>query len=138
VPVAAPASGFDDVAEVEAVMNEQGVPDYDRVLALSTRDYNSMAGNLADRETMGSKVTKPRTSGHTLAGSLRSTRGSSTMHSASQRQAVVLGPSTPLNSAGTFYTPVAITTNPTTSERLNVDNRTQTVTVSCHHGCCCR
>ena len=28
-------------------MNEQGVPDYDRFLALSSRDYNGLAGNLA-------------------------------------------------------------------------------------------
>jgi len=41
------ASGFDDVAECEAVMNEQGVVDYDRYLALSTRDYNGMASDLA-------------------------------------------------------------------------------------------
>src|SRR6056297_230057 len=56
VPIAVAASGFDDVAEVEAIMNEQGVQEYDRILALSTRDYNGMASNLADRGTMGGKV----------------------------------------------------------------------------------
>jgi hypothetical protein len=34
------------------------------------------------------------------------------------------------NSSSTFYTPVAVTTSPTTGERLNVDNRFQQVTVS--------
>ena len=40
------ASGFDDVAQVEAIMNEQGVQMEDRYLALSTRDYNGMASDL--------------------------------------------------------------------------------------------
>ena len=56
VPVAADASGFDDVAKVEAIMNEQGVQNYDRKLFLSTRDYNGMASNLADRGTVTGKV----------------------------------------------------------------------------------
>ena len=41
------ATGFDDVALVEAVMNETGVPMDSRYLALSTRDYNGMASDLA-------------------------------------------------------------------------------------------
>ena len=41
------ASGFDDVAEIDAIMNEQGIPMEDRCLALSTRDYNGMAANLS-------------------------------------------------------------------------------------------
>lgn len=42
----AAASGFSDVAECEAIMNEQGVQQFDRYLALSTRDYNNMANGL--------------------------------------------------------------------------------------------
>lgn len=45
-------SGFDDVAACEAIFNETGVPAWDRYLALSTRDYNSGASNLAARQTM--------------------------------------------------------------------------------------
>lgn len=41
-----PASGFDDVAQCEAIMNEQGIGGMDRYLALSTRDYNGMAKDL--------------------------------------------------------------------------------------------
>lgn len=37
------ASGFDDMAQCEAIMNEQGVQAFDRYAALSTRDYNGMA-----------------------------------------------------------------------------------------------
>ena len=51
----AAATGFADVAAIEAVMNEQGVPNYDRFLALSTRDYNGLAGDLAGRATMQGK-----------------------------------------------------------------------------------
>lgn len=40
------ASGFDDVAQCEAIMNEQGIDGMDRYLALSTRDYNGMAKDL--------------------------------------------------------------------------------------------
>jgi len=48
----AAASGFDDVAECEAVMNEAGISGDARYLALSTRDYNGMASNLAGRQNI--------------------------------------------------------------------------------------
>jgi len=47
VTTATPAGDYDDVALCDSLMNEQGVPDFDRYLALSSRDYNGMAGNLA-------------------------------------------------------------------------------------------
>ena len=43
----AAATGYDDVAQADAIMNEQGVPDYERTLALSSRDYNGMANDLS-------------------------------------------------------------------------------------------
>ena len=49
------ASGFDDIAQAEAIMNEQGVQQFDRYMALSTRDYNGMASNLANRGTLTGK-----------------------------------------------------------------------------------
>lgn len=53
----AAASGFDDVAQCDAIMNETGVPAWDRCLSLSTRDYNGMASNLqvASRSFDGKK-----------------------------------------------------------------------------------
>jgi len=48
----AAASGFDDIAQIEAMMNEQGINYDGRKLALSTRDYNGMAANLAGRQTL--------------------------------------------------------------------------------------
>ena len=51
------ATGFDDIALCEAIMNEQGVPMDNRWLGLSTRDYNGAASNLAGRGTMNEKPT---------------------------------------------------------------------------------
>jgi hypothetical protein len=47
VPVATAAGDYDDIALCDSIMNEQGVMAEDRYLALSSRDYNGMAGNLA-------------------------------------------------------------------------------------------
>jgi hypothetical protein len=43
----APAGSYDDIALCDSIMNEQGVPNYDRYLGLSSRDYNGLAGNIA-------------------------------------------------------------------------------------------
>jgi hypothetical protein len=133
VPIAAAASGFDDVAQVEAIMNETGVPDYDRVLALSTRDYNGMASNLADRETMGTKVTKAYERAY--VGRIASFDTYKLDYA--QRIAAAGGGSRTIDTTDdsiNFYLPVAVSSSPSTAERLNVDNRTQTVTVSATTG----
>jgi len=130
VPIAAAASGFDDVALVEAIMNEQGVPDYDRVLALSTRDYNGMAGNLADRADISAKKS--------LSAYERAYIGQVAsfdtwkLDYAKRLTAAAGGAITmsTLDAATNYYVPKAITSSPTTSERLNVDNRFQNITVS--------
>ena len=57
VPIATAAGDYDDVALCDTIMNEQGVPEMDRYLALTTRDYNGLAGNLAGRQTMTGKPT---------------------------------------------------------------------------------
>lgn len=128
VDVSGAATGFDDVALVEAIMNEQGVPSWDRVLALSTRDYNGMASNLADRGTMGTKVTSAYE--RAFVGQIASFDTWKLDYS--RQIAAAGGGATTIDTTatGTFYTPVAVTSSPTTSERLNVDNRTQQVTVS--------
>lgn len=51
-------TGFDDVAEIDATLNELGVPMDGRCLALSSRNYNSMANNLQARQTMNEIPTK--------------------------------------------------------------------------------
>lgn len=57
VPITGAAGDYDDIALAESMMNEQGVMEGDRYLALTTRDYNGLAGNLASRQTMTGKPT---------------------------------------------------------------------------------
>jgi hypothetical protein len=47
VTVNTAAGDYDDIALCDSIMNEQGVQAFDRYLALSSRDYNGMAGNIA-------------------------------------------------------------------------------------------
>ena len=57
VPITGAAGDYDDIAQAESMMNEQGIMEGDRYLALTTRDYNGLAGNLASRQTMTGKPT---------------------------------------------------------------------------------
>lgn len=50
------ASGFDDVAAADTAFNRLGVPMNDRKMMLSSADYNSMASNLAGRQTLQGKT----------------------------------------------------------------------------------
>jgi hypothetical protein len=123
------ATGFDDVAQCEAIFNEQGVQDFDRYLALSTRDYNGMANNLAGRQTL---------QGKTLTAYDRAFIGQVASFSTykldyANRIAAAAGSGITIDtrdSAGNYQIPKAVTSSPTTAERLNVDNRYQSVTVS--------
>lgn len=51
------ATGYSDVADIDTLMNEQGIMMNDRYLALSSGDYNAMASNLAARQTMNEMPT---------------------------------------------------------------------------------
>ena len=125
----AAATGFDDVAQCEAIFNEQGVNFDQRYLALSTRDYNGMANNLAGRQTL---------QGKTLTAYDRAYIGQVAsfdtfkLDYANRIAAAAGGGSITINtsSGANAYIPKAVTSSPTTAERLNVDNRYQTVTVS--------
>ena len=129
VPVAAAASGFDDVALVEAIMNEQGVPEWDRVLALSTRDYNGMAGDLANKDYFSDKVKKAYERAYVgMIASFDTWKLDYAKRIAAAAGGAITIDTT--DDSANFYLPVAVSASPTTSERLNVDNRFQTVTVS--------
>lgn len=47
VDIVGAAGDYNDIALAESMMNEQGVMEGDRYLALTTRDYNGLAGNLS-------------------------------------------------------------------------------------------
>lgn len=131
---AAAATGYDDVAQCEAAFNEQGIAHFDRYLALSTRDYNGMASNLAGRQ-----VLQP---GKTLTAFEKSYVGQVAsfdtykLDYAVRKIAAAGGGGITINTlvAGAqFYTPRA-TSVAATGERNNVDNRFQRVTVSATAG----
>jgi len=125
----AAATGFDDVAQCEAIMNEQGVQAFDRYLALSTRDYNGMANNLASRATMtGKPVTAYEKAYVGMVASFDTYKLDYANRIAAAAGGAGITMST-LDAGGNYYTPVA-TRTATTGETSNVDNRYQTITVS--------
>jgi len=123
------ASGFDDVAQCEAIFNEQGVMDFERYLALSTRDYNGMASNLAGRQTMqGKPVTAYEKAYVGTVASFETYK----LDYANRLAAAAGGAGLTIDtrdSAANYYIPKA-TSTATMGEVGNVDNRYQTVTIS--------
>lgn len=123
------AVGFDDVAQAEAIMNEQGVPGGDRYMALNTRDYNGMASNLAGRQTMtGKPVTAYERAFVGQVASFETYKLDYSYRLPAAAGGAGITMST-LDAAGNYYVPVA-TRTAATGETSNVDNRYQTITVS--------
>lgn len=125
----AAATGFDDVAQADSLMNEQGVGMDSRYMALSSRDYNGMAGNLAARQTMTGKPTAAYEKAYV---GMVSSFATYKLDYANRLAAAAGGGALTIDtqaSAGNFYVPVS-TRVAVTGERSNVDNRFQTVTVS--------
>jgi len=117
------------VAQCEAVFNEQGIPSYDRYLALSTRDYNGMASNLASRQTMNGKpVTAYEKAYVGTVASFETYKLDYATRLAAAAGGGSLTMST-LDAAVNYYTPLATRVS-ATGERSNVDNRYQTITIS--------
>lgn len=123
------ATGFDDVALCEAIMNEQGVPTFDRYLALSTRDYNGMAGNLASRGTL---TGKPLTAyDRAYVGMVA---GFETFKlDYANRLTAAAGVSVTVNGANQYYTPAATSTT-ASGAKYNVDNRYQNLAITVSSG----
>jgi hypothetical protein len=123
------AAGFDDIAQCDAIMNEQGVPMGDRCITLSTRDYNGMASNLAARQTVQGKVLKAYERAY-----IDNVAGFDTykLDYANSLTAAAGGGALTIDTrvaGANYYTPVAVSTS-ATGESSNVDNRYQTVTIS--------
>ena len=121
------AGGYSDVAECDAVFNEQGVQMFDRYLALSSRSYNGMASDLAGRQTMTGKPTTAYE--RSFVGEVAGFQ-TYKMDYANR----ILGNTTPVgdidvNGAGQYYTPAA-TSTAGTGETANVDNRYQSLNVT--------
>ena len=127
----AAASGFDDIAECEARMNEKGVQFEDRKLFLSTRDYNGMASNLATATRSFGNDISDKALRDAFVGKLASFE-TYKMDYGLRKAAAAGGGSVTMSTlvgAGNFYTPRA-TSVASTGETSNVDNRFQTITTS--------
>jgi hypothetical protein len=128
VPIATAATGYDDVALADAIFNERGVPMGDRYMALSTRDYNGMAGNLAERQTMNDMPTKAYRDSY-----VGRVAGFETHKlDYANRIAAALGTTVTINAAtigDRHYTPVSTIASGNGYNRTNVDNRYQTITI---------
>lgn len=131
VPIAAAAGDYDDIALCDAIMNEQGVPDYDRFMALSSRDYNGLAGNLVGTARSFGNQKSDKAYERSYVGMVA---GFDTykMDYANRQTAAAGGSGKTIDTNGSNsqanYTPQATSTS--VGGQINVDNRFQTVTVS--------
>jgi hypothetical protein len=127
-------SGFDDVAQCEAIFNEQGIMDGDRYLALNTRDYNGLANDLAKASRSFGNQKSDKAYERAYVGMV----ASFDIYKLDYAVRLAAGSATAtINTTiggGNSYIPKAISTSPTTSERLNVDNRYQSLTVAVSAG----
>jgi len=126
VPITAAAGSYDNVALCETIMSEQGIAEDSRYMALVTRDYNGLAGNLAGRDNLQK--------GKTQTAYERSYVGNVANFETYKMDAGLRGnaqsatPTIATNGAQVRYVPLAAQS--TTNGVVNVDNRYQTVTVS--------
>lgn len=123
------AGGYADVAEADALMNEQGVMMDNRQFALSSRDYNGMASDLAARETMNNIPTEAYRRSY-----VGEVAGFQTFKmDYANRLAAAGGSTVTVNGADQYHTPAA-TSTAATGETSNVDNRTQSLIVAVGSG----
>lgn len=119
------AGGYADVAEADALMNEQGVMMEGRNFALSSRDYNGMAGDLAARQTMNNIPTEAYRRSY-----VGEVAGFQTFKmDYANRLTARAGTSVTINGANQYWVPKA-TSTAGTGETSNVDNRYQTIAIT--------
>ena len=129
VPVSTAAGDYDDIALCDSIMNEQGVPDYDRFLGLSSRDYNGLAGNLSQASRSFGNAKSDKAYERSFVGMVANF--DTYKFDYANRIAAAAGGVTTIdtqNAAGNYLVPQATSTS--VGGQINVDNRYQTVTVS--------
>jgi hypothetical protein len=130
VTVNTAAGDYDDIALCDSIMNEQGVQNFDRYLALSSRDYNGMAGNLSQASRSFGNAKSDRAYERSYVGPVA---GFETYKLDYANRIAARTGSDPTVStlavANNFYVPRA-TQTAATGETQNVDNRFQTIAVS--------
>ena len=125
------ASGFDDVAQAEAAFNEIGVQSFDRYLALSTRDYNGMASNLAASTRSFGNPKSDKAWERAYVGPVASFETYKLDYP--NRLTARAATGVTINGANQYYTPKA-TSTAGTGEVGNVDNRYQNIAVTVTSG----
>jgi hypothetical protein len=128
VPIGAAAGDYDDISLCDTIMNEQGVPDYDRFLGLSSRDYNGLAGNLSQASRSFGNQKSDKAYERNFVGMVA---GFDTYKfDYANRIAAAAGGATTIatNGAQADYVPQATSTS--VGGQINVDNRYQSVVVS--------
>jgi hypothetical protein len=125
------AAGFDDVAQCDAAMNEIGIAQNRRFLALNSRDYNSMASNLSTASRSFGNSKSEKAYERAFLGEVCSFETYKLDNQPTQAAAAGGGSLTmdTRDAAGNYYTPAA-TSVAATGETSNVDNRYQTITIS--------
>ena len=130
VPIGGAAGDYDDVSLCDTIMNEQGVPDYDRFMALSSRDYNGLAGNLSQASRSFGNAKSDKAYERNYVGMVA---GFDTYKmDYANRLTAAAGTSKTIDTNGSNtqanYAPQATST--AVGGQINVDNRFQTVTVN--------
>lgn len=127
----AAATGFDDVALADTLMNEQGIVYDDRVLALSSRDYNNMASNLQVASRSFDNPKSVQAYERTRVGMVANF-DTYKLDYAYTKTAAAGGAGITINTTdagGNVYTPTALTVG-VGGQQSPTDNRYQVVTVS--------
>jgi len=127
VPINGAAGDYDDVALCDSIMNEQGVPTENRYMALSSRDYNGLAGNLAVATRSFGNNKSDKAYERSYVGMVA---GFETykLDYANRIAATTATVTIATNGAQVRYVPAATSTS--VGGQINVDNRYQQVTVS--------
>lgn len=120
------ASGYDDLADAGALLTEQGVPVAERKAFYSSRDYLTMAGNIAKPQTSDSPLAKTA-----YERAYVKTVGNFDVFENDQiiRLTAAAGTTVKIDDAlPLYYTPVSHTTD-AEGNTTNVDNRFQTIQI---------
>ena len=131
VPIVGAATGFTDIAAADAIMNEQGVQMFDRYAALSSRDYNNMANNLASATARSFNGDKSNVAyERAFVGNVAGFETYKLDYANRLTAAAGAGDTIDTTLAGgNMYVPEATSVS-SSGEVSNVDNRFQTVTVN--------
>jgi len=124
------ASGYADIAAAEEAFNRVGVSMFDRYLALSSKDYNGLAADIAGRATPNQLVRDAYSKsliGMDIAGF------QTHKLDYANRTTAAAGVGVTIAAADQYYTPKA-TSTASTGEVGNVDNRYQTISIAVTSG----